>query len=84
MFQALLLQFVHGGVLRHLLQPLRAVHGADVYLQHLPGEYLLLLDEHSGGEHDRGPGCAGGGGGGGDVSKPQLLCAPGKAKRASG
>lgn len=47
MFQALLLQFLHRGVFRDLLQPLRAVHGADVYFQHFAGEYLLLLDEHS-------------------------------------
>lgn len=47
MFQALLLQFLYSGVFRDFLQPLRAVHGADVYFQHFTGEYLLLLDKHS-------------------------------------
>lgn len=47
MFQALLLQFLNSCVFRDLLQPLCAVHGADVYFQHFAGEYLLLLDEHS-------------------------------------
>lgn len=46
MFQALLLQFLHSSVFRDLLQPLGAVHGADVYFQHFAGEYFLLLDEH--------------------------------------
>lgn len=31
MFQASFLQFLYGGVFRDLLQPLRAIHGADVY-----------------------------------------------------
>lgn len=47
MFQAPLLQFLNSGVFRDLLQPLRAVHGADVYLQHFAGKYFLLLHEHS-------------------------------------
>lgn len=47
MFQASFLEFLHGGVFRDLLQPLRAIHGADVYFQHFAGKYLLLLDEHS-------------------------------------
>lgn len=47
MFQALLLQFLHSDVFRDLLQPLRAIHGTDVYFQHFPGEYFLLLDEHT-------------------------------------
>ena len=47
MFQTLLLEPLHGGVLGHLLQPLRPLRGADVDLQHFARKYLLLLDEHS-------------------------------------
>lgn len=71
MFQTLLLQFLNSGVFRDLLQPLRAVHGADVYFQHFPSEYLFLLYEHIcslRGEETQLS----------DVSQQQLLCAPSK------
>lgn len=46
MLQAFLLELLYGGVFGHFLQPLRALHGADVDLQYFPSEYLLLLYEH--------------------------------------
>ena len=46
MLQAFLLELLYGGVFGHFLQPLRALHSADVDLQHFPCEYLLFLHEH--------------------------------------
>lgn len=47
MFQALLLKLLDSGIFRDLLQPLRAVHSADMYFQHFPGENLFLLHKHN-------------------------------------
>lgn len=46
MLQAFLLQLLYRGVLSHFLQPLRALRGTDVDLQHVPREDLLFLHEH--------------------------------------